>query len=104
TVAPASKGGVLVEVWWRHYIEGSIADSLYAQPWSPTAPSSTPRGLRDAVRAAAAFAWAVDETTRRYGADDVAWGDVQSVRVGSVAVPVGGCNGGLGRFRMLWFR
>ena len=104
TVAPASKGGVLFEVWWRHYIEGSIADSLYAQPWSPTAPSSTPRGLRDAVRAAAAFAWAVDETTRRYGAADVAWGDVHRVRVGSVDVPVGGCNGDLGCFRVLWFR
>ena len=104
TVAPASKGGVLFEVWWRHYAEGSIADSLYAQPWSLTAPSSTPHGLRDLARAAAAFAWAVDETTRRYGAADVAWGDVHRVRVGSVDVPVGGCNGDLGCFRVLWFR
>jgi acyl-homoserine-lactone acylase len=103
-VAPTSKGGVLFEIWWRHYIQGSPVDSVYAQPWSITAPASTPRGLRDPARAAAAFAWAVDETTRRFGAADVAWGDVHRVRVGSVDVPVGGCNGDLGCFRVIWFR
>ena len=104
TVAPASKGGLLFEIWWRHYIQGSPVDSMYAQPWSITAPTSTPRGLRDPARAVAAFTWAVDETTRRFGAADVAWGDVHRVRVGSVDVPVGGCNGDLGCFRVLWFR
>jgi len=95
---------VLFEIWWRRYIQGSPADSMYAQPWTITAPASTPRGLRDPARAVAAFAWAVDETTRRFGAADVAWGDVHRVRVGSVDVPVGGCNGDLGCFRVLWFR
>ncbi|HKW10446.1 MAG TPA: penicillin acylase family protein, partial [Gemmatimonadaceae bacterium] len=104
TVAPASKGGVLFEIWWRHYIQGSTPDSMYAQPWSLTAPGSTPKGLRDPARAAAAFAWAVDETTRRFGAADVAWGDVHRVRVGSVDAPVGGCNGDLGCFRVIWYR
>jgi acyl-homoserine-lactone acylase len=104
TVAPASKGGVLFEIWWRKYIDGSVADSLYAQPWRLTAPASTPSGLRDPARAAAAIAWAVDETTRRFGAADVAWGDVHRVRVGSVDVPVGGCNGDLGCFRVIWYR
>ena len=104
TVAPTSKGGVLFEIWWRRYIQGSPADSMYAQPWTITAPASTPRGLKDPARAVAAFTWAVDETTRRFGAADVAWGDVHRVRVGSVDVPVGGCNGDLGCFRVLWFR
>ena len=104
TVAPTSKGGVLFEIWWRRYIQGSPVDSMFAQPWTMTAPTSTPRGLRDPARAVAAFTWAVDETTRRYGAADVAWGDVHRVRVGSVDVPVGGCNGDLGCFRVLWFR
>ena len=104
TVAPTSKGGVLFEIWWRRYIQGSPADSMFAQPWTITAPTSTPRGLRDSARAVAAFTWAVDETTRRFGAADVAWGDVHRVRVGSVDVPVGGCNGDLGCFRVLWFR
>ena len=104
TVAPTSKGGVLFEIWWRRYLQGAPADSMYAQPWTITAPASTPRGLRDPARAVAAFTWAVDETTRRFGAADVAWGDVHRVRVGSVDVPVGGCNGDLGCFRVLWFR
>ena len=104
TVAPTSKGGVLFEIWWRRYTQGSPADSMYAQPWTITAPASTPRGLKDPARAVAAFTWAVDETTRRFGAADVAWGDVHRVRVGSVDVPVGGCNGDLGCFRVLWFR
>ncbi len=104
TVAPTSKGGVLFEIWWRHYIQGTPADSMFAQPWTITAPAATPRGLKDPARAVAAFSWAVDETTRRFGAADVAWGDVHRVRVGSVDVPVGGCNGDLGCFRVLWFR
>jgi acyl-homoserine-lactone acylase len=104
TVAPASRGGVLFEIWWRRYVQGSAPDSVFAQPWSLTAPVSTPRGLRDPARAVAAFAWAVDETTRRFGSADVAWGDVHRVRVGSVDVPVGGCTGDLGCFRVIWYR
>ena len=104
TVAPTSKGGVLFEIWWRRYIQGTMVDSMYAQPWSLTAPASSPRGLKDPARAVAAFAWAVDETAQRYGAADVAWGDVHRVRIGSVDVPVGGCNGDLGCFRVIWFR
>jgi acyl-homoserine-lactone acylase len=104
TVAPASKGALLFEVWWRRYIQGSTADSMFAEQWSPKAPASTPRGLRDPARAVSAFICAVDETAKRYGAIDVAWGDVHRVRVGSVDVPVGGCNGDLGCFRVIWFR
>lgn len=104
TAAPASRGGVLFETWWRKYIEGGVADSLFAQPWTLSVPATTPRGLKDPARAAAAFAWAVEETARRHGAYDVAWGDVHRVRMGTVDVPVGGCSGALGCFRVLNFR
>jgi acyl-homoserine-lactone acylase len=104
TAAPASRGGVLFETWWRKYIEGTEADSMFAQPWRLDAPATTPRGLKAPARAAEAFAWAVDETTRRYGGYDVAWGDVHRVRIGKVDVPVGGCGGALGCFRVLNFR
>lgn len=103
TAAPASRGGVLFEAWWRRYAEGSPPDSAFAEPWRADAPASTPRGLRDPARAAAAFAWAVDEVTRRHGRADVAWGDVHRVRVGRVDAPVGGCPGALGCFRVLNF-
>ncbi|HET6702478.1 MAG TPA: penicillin acylase family protein, partial [Gemmatimonadaceae bacterium] len=104
TAAPASRGGVLFEAWWRKYVEGANADTMFAQPWTVDAPATTPRGLKHAARAAEAFAWAVDETARRHGRYDVAWGDVHRVRIGTVDVPVGGCSGALGCFRVLNFR
>jgi acyl-homoserine-lactone acylase len=70
----------------------------------PAEPTVTPRGLADMARAAAAFTWALEETTRRYGRWDVAWGEVHRVRRGQVDVPVGGCSGSLGCFRVLGYR
>jgi acyl-homoserine-lactone acylase len=104
TVAPASRGGVLFEIWWRKYTEGREADSVFAEPWRADAPATTPRGLKEPSRAVEALTWAVEETTRRHGAYDVAWGEVHRVRLGKVDVPVGGCSGALGCFRVLNFR
>jgi acyl-homoserine-lactone acylase len=108
TVAPESKGGMLFEMWWRRYIQGARADTMYAEPWTPAKPTATPRGIRFTPRAVEAFTWAVGETARRYGAFDVAWGDVHRVRMGAgataVDVPVGGCNGDIGCFRVLQYR
>lgn len=104
TSAPTSRGGVLFDLWWRRYTEGVNADSMFAEPWSASAPVATPRGLKDPERATAAFAWAVEETTRRHGSYDVAWGNVHRVRMGATDEPVGGCGGALGCFRVLNFR
>jgi acyl-homoserine-lactone acylase len=100
---PTSRGAVLFENWWRLYTQGSIPDSLYAEPWSAAKPGSTPRGLKDPARAARTFAQAVTETTKQYGDASIAWGDVHRVRMGKVDVPVGGCSGALGCFRVLNF-
>ena len=104
TAGPDSRGAVLFEMWWRGYTDGADADSLFAEPWTPNAPIATPRGLKEPARAVDAFTRAVEETARRYGSYDVAWGDVHRVRVGTVDVPVGGCSGALGCFRVLNFR
>ncbi len=118
TVAPDSRGAVLFVAWWERYLAtttsapatpasagfGAPADSLFAQPWSPEQATTTPRGLSNPARAASAFAWAVDETARKWGRPDVAWGDVHRIRVGDVDLPAGGCNGDLGCFRVLWYR
>ena len=77
---------------------------MFAQPWSAATPMSTPRGIKSPERAVAAFGWAVEEAKRRYGAFDVAWGDVHRVRIGAVDVPVGGCPGWMGCFRVLQYR
>jgi acyl-homoserine-lactone acylase len=104
TVAPESRGAVLFEVWWQRY-SMSRPDSLrYAQRWIASDPLRTPRGLADHARAVEAFGWAVTETARRYGSYAIAWGDVHRVRRGNVDVPVGGCTGALGCFRVIGFR
>ncbi len=108
TAAPESKGATLFELWWANYSGLSATNRTplpdarrFAKVWTATDPLNTPRGLVDPARAVDSFAWAVAETARRYGNWDVAWGDVHRVRRGSVDVPVGGCGGSLGCFRVL---
>ena len=113
TTNPDSRGGVLFEAWYNRHLQGGeamrglpMAERMrrtFARPWSPAAPNDTPDGLADPARAAADFTWAVDEVTRRFGSADVAWGEVHRVRRGSVDVPVGGCTGALGCFRVLQY-
>jgi acyl-homoserine-lactone acylase len=76
---------------------------VFAESWSVDKPASTPRGLKNPTVAARTFAQAVTETTKRYGDPGIAWGDVHRVRLGKVDVPVGGCSGVLGCFRVLNF-
>jgi acyl-homoserine-lactone acylase len=100
TVAPTSKGGLLFETWWRRY-QSLARDSAFAERWTWPKLTTTPRGLGKPALAVETFTWAVDETVKRWGAVDVAWGDVHRVRRGDVDVPVGGCSGALGCFRVL---
>ena len=114
TAAPGSRGGVLFEQWWSRYTEALEADAdpanldveveFFAVPWSSEAPTETPRGLANPELAAIVFPVAVGETVARFGAADVAWGDVHRVRRGDVDVPVGGCASRLGCYRVLNFR
>jgi acyl-homoserine-lactone acylase len=104
TAGPKSRGAVLFSIWWARYTDGQTPDSMFAQSWTAAAPVATPRGLKDVARAVSAFTWAVEETAKRHGAFDVAWGDVHRVRMGKTDEPVGGCGGALGCFRVLNFR
>jgi acyl-homoserine-lactone acylase len=104
TAAPDSRGGTLFESWWRRYSQGLRPAERFAVAWSKDDPTGTPRGLADPARAVAAFREAVADVRRRFGAIDVAWGEVHRVRIGSADHPVGGCGGDLGCFRVLQFR
>jgi acyl-homoserine-lactone acylase len=107
TVAPDIRGGVLFELWWRRYTlrtSGEPPFQPFAEPWTPTKPTATPRGLRDPKRAVDAFAVAVEFSKHQYGPFDVTWGDIHRVRRGDVDVPVGGCSSDLGCFRVLTYR
>lgn len=117
TAARDARGAVLFVTWWHRYVAtadsaaptpasagfAATATSLFATPWSAADPTHTPRGLADPDRAARAFQWAVRQTEQRWGRWDVAWGAVHRVRLGHVDVPVGGCDGSLGCFRVLWY-
>ncbi|MEN9509939.1 MAG: hypothetical protein RLZZ621_2502, partial [Gemmatimonadota bacterium] len=100
TVAPTARGGILFETWWRRYLS-QARDTAFAERWSWDHMMVTPRGLGQTGKAVEALRWAISETTRKFGALDVAWGEVHRVRRGAVDVPVGGCSGALGCFRVL---
>jgi acyl-homoserine-lactone acylase len=100
TVSVASRGSTLFESWYRRYT-AQARDSTFAEQWTPAKLTTTPRGIGSASLAVAAFAWAVEDVKKKYQRSDVAWGDVHRVRQGNVDVPVGGCTGMLGCFRVI---
>src|SRR5262245_47461482 len=103
TGAPASRGGVLFESWFRRYSRALRGKTLYAEEWDPKRPVRTPKGLADPDVAAAEFGPAVEEAAKMFGRWDVSWGEVHRVRRGNVDVPVGGCSGLMGCFRVLGY-
>jgi len=60
--------------------------------------------VADPARAVAAFRKALDEVKTDFGRWDVAWGEVHRMRRGALDLPVGGCSGQLGCFRVLGYR
>jgi acyl-homoserine-lactone acylase len=59
--------------------------------------------LADFDRAAEAFEWAVEEAGELYGSWKLPWGAVHRAVIGDLDLPVGGCTGLLGCYRVLWF-
>jgi acyl-homoserine-lactone acylase len=111
TSSPDSRGSVLFEEWWATYSglrrpERQLypEEKRFAKVWTPDDPFNTPLGLADPARAAESFTTAVGEVVKRYGAVDVAWGEVHRVRRGKVDVPVGGCGNDLGCFRVIGYQ
>jgi acyl-homoserine-lactone acylase len=103
TASSESRGSVLFKSWFERYRETTDSTQVFRDDWTSERPLRTPFGLGSSAAALAALEWAIDDTVRRYGRWDVAWGEVHRVRHGSVDVPVSGCNGALGCFRVLWF-
>jgi len=116
TVAADSRGAELFRAWFELYLLGDETRSgltrerwehawhaAFRHPWDPDELLTTPRGLSNPERAVEAFRRAADETKEKYGGWDVAWGEVHRLQRGSVDVPVGGCPGSLGCFRVLDF-
>ncbi len=109
--APDARGATLFEAWWRRYLaadtgggRGGRMARAFTVPWSPADPVATPRGLADAGRAVTAFRGAIDELKQAYRRWDVTWGEVHRLRLDSLDLPLGGCAGDLGCFRVIGFQ
>jgi acyl-homoserine-lactone acylase len=112
TVAPDSRGAVLFGMWFIGYVAADSGDTrsyndrwktMWGQPWSAALPVTTPSGFVDDARAVRIFGTAVEETKVIFGSLDVAWGEVHRLRLGDLDLPIGGCSGFFGCFRVLWF-
>jgi len=103
-VARESRGAVLFKVWADRYFDVVEGDRAYRIPWTPDDPTSTPKGLGDPEAAVDALRWAMGAAADRFGSWNVAWGQVHRLRAQGVDLPVGGCTGGLGCFRVIGFR
>jgi acyl-homoserine-lactone acylase len=97
--APA-RGAVLFAEWWSEYGRRLTGRRPYAIPWSASAPRATPDGLADTALAVAALETAAQTAARKYGASDVAWGDVYRVRRDGVDLPSSGAGSEFGVFHV----
>lgn len=96
---PDSRGAVLFAAW----AQGLDLKQLFATPWNPAAPLTTPDGIAQPKEAIAALEAAATKVQAAYGSLDVPWGKVFRVRYGNVDLPANGAEDPLGVFRSLWF-
>lgn len=98
-----SRGAVLFSEWWRALAGRQRGRSPFATPWSPEAARTTPDGLRDPEMAVAELERAAARVKERYGALDVAWGNVHRLRRDGLDLAGNGGPGGLGVFRTVGY-
>jgi len=96
-----SRGALLFMAWAEDmgFLDGD--ETLYAQPWNPQQPWTTPAGLADPARAVAVLETAAQRVRERDGALDRPWGEVVRLRQGRYDLPANGGPGGLGIYRVL---
>jgi len=101
TVSRASRGSMLFVTFWNLYRRR--AHPLYAVDWNERHPASTPYGIGDEQAALESLAEAAKQMKEKYGALDIAWGDIHRLRRGSLDVPVGGLTDDYGAFRVIGY-
>lgn len=94
-----SKGSILFAKWYD-----KIKRDMFAIPWSPDNPVTTPDGLKNQKEAITLLTEAANEVINSYGSLDIAWGDVYRFRVGENEVPANGGHENYGIFRTMYFQ
>jgi acyl-homoserine-lactone acylase len=93
-----SRGAILFAEWWD-----MVRSNMFAVPWSPDHPNSTPDGLNDPRKAVELLKKAADDVLNKYGSLDVKWGDVYRFRINDIDFPANGGPGDYGIFRTVNF-
>jgi acyl-homoserine-lactone acylase len=107
--ADADSPGTLLFMAWFQEITKGQADlprlmSIFAVPWDPADPYSTPRGLKDPQAAAVALEAAANQFMTDYGTLEVPYGEVRRLRVDGLDLPGNGGEGDpFGIFRVTYF-
>jgi len=92
-----SRGAVLFIAWARRMLRSNR--KVFAAAWNPAAPLATPAGLADPTWALQVLKEAATDVQKRFGAIDVAYGEVYRLRSGSLDIPASGGPSELGSFR-----
>ena len=93
-----SKGAVLFEQWFF-----KLTPDMFARQWTLAEPLTTPDGLKDPKQAVQLLLQAADEVLKKYGALDVAFGDVNRFKINNLDYPGNGGPDDLGIYRAIWF-
>ncbi|MFC1526453.1 acylase [Candidatus Latescibacterota bacterium] len=95
-----SRGAAIFAVWVFGMV-GQAGGDLYAEPWRPEAPLSTPDGLKDERLAAQVLGMVAAKMKVDYGGLTVPWGEGMRLRLGDIDLPASGGPSTFGIFRVL---
>lgn len=98
-VASDSRGAVLFLRFWDTY--AAEREQPFAAPWSASDATGTPHGLADGQVALEHLARAARWVRERHGSEDVAWGEVNRLRMRGLDLPGDGADGKYGTFRVM---
>lgn len=93
-----SRGAVLFGKWFDKLNSG-----MFAIPWNPKMPASTPDGLNNPQQAVELLITAANEVKEVYDSINVAWGDVYRLKVGEYEFPANGGPDQYGIFRTMYY-
>jgi len=93
-----SRGAVLFASWWD-----KVRGDMFEIRWNVKEPVTTPDGIKDQKLAVELLVKSADEVQKKYGATDIAWGDVHRFRINGIDYPANGGPGDYGIFRTIYF-